>query len=159
MVVFMLNAIFKIIEPTIRPTYFGFYDDIMSDKSDFCSISHFYMSHLFEDVEFSYPHEKKPSGCYNPNKCNISKRTVFQSFLTSPYVKPNSLEKINTTAALRGSDLKIYSSGPLAKMTPSKHGLCEKIFVIFVNTVLKLLANENDPPFYIMDESLTIIYH
>jgi hypothetical protein len=53
----MINASFKIIEPENNTGYFGAYDDIMANKSDFCFITHFYMLNIFQDAEYTYPHK------------------------------------------------------------------------------------------------------
>ncbi|CAH1367512.1 unnamed protein product, partial [Tenebrio molitor] len=58
MVASMMNASFTIIEPPEQTYYTGAYQDAMSDVTDFCFISHFYMSYLYQDADYTYPHEQ-----------------------------------------------------------------------------------------------------
>lgn len=53
----MMNASFKIIEPPENTFFHGAYKDAMTDVTDFCFISHYYMNNLFQDAEYTYPHE------------------------------------------------------------------------------------------------------
>ncbi|KAJ3635899.1 hypothetical protein MTP99_008769 [Tenebrio molitor] len=53
----MLNATVKIVEPPENSNYYGAYDDIMTDKADFCFVSHFQLGNIYQDAEFTYPHE------------------------------------------------------------------------------------------------------
>ncbi|XP_064215894.1 uncharacterized protein LOC135267916 [Tribolium castaneum] len=53
----MINATYKIIEPPEHTYFTGAYEDAMSDVTDLCFISHYYMNNLYQDAEYTYPHE------------------------------------------------------------------------------------------------------
>lgn len=53
----MINATYKIIEPPEHTFFTGAYEDAMHDVTDFCFISHYYMNNLYQDAEYTYPHE------------------------------------------------------------------------------------------------------
>lgn len=53
----MLNSTFEIIEPPENTHYYGAYNDITNDETDFCFVSHFRGPQTFKNAEFTYPYE------------------------------------------------------------------------------------------------------
>jgi hypothetical protein len=68
MVASMMNASFRIIEPPEQTYYTGAYQDAMSDVTDFCFISHFYMSYLYQDRRLHLPPRTKRNRCGDPER-------------------------------------------------------------------------------------------
>ncbi|RZC33131.1 hypothetical protein BDFB_008672, partial [Asbolus verrucosus] len=81
-----MNATFKIVQPPKKTRYFGAYDDIMADKSDFCFITHFYMPHLFQDAQYSYPHEMNSLVAVIPTKVNYGRSSHFMLSIFQPSI-------------------------------------------------------------------------
>ncbi|KAJ3663158.1 hypothetical protein Zmor_007464 [Zophobas morio] len=78
----MMNATFEIIEPEGKIGYFGAYDDIMANKTDFCFITHFYMCNLFQEADYTYPHEMSRLVAVVPTRRNTGRNmsTIFSIF-------------------------------------------------------------------------------
>jgi hypothetical protein len=88
MVAEMINATFKIIEAQNDTGYFGAYDDIMENKSDFCFITHFYMPNIFQDVEYTYPHQLNAIVAVVPTRNNTGRNNfaMFSSFSSTTWI-------------------------------------------------------------------------
>jgi hypothetical protein len=74
----MVNATFTIVEPPPGTNYNGAYEDMQSDKADFCFISHFYKEKIDKELECSYPHEKNGISLLMP--VMHRKKTLFLVF-------------------------------------------------------------------------------
>ncbi|KAJ3663161.1 hypothetical protein Zmor_007467 [Zophobas morio] len=64
----MMNATFKIIEPEGLHPFDGAYNDIMNNVTDFCFISQYYMSYLYQDADYTYTHRRNQLVIVIPSK-------------------------------------------------------------------------------------------
>ncbi|KAJ3663159.1 hypothetical protein Zmor_007465 [Zophobas morio] len=92
----MMNATFRIIEPRESPLFDGAYNDTMNNFTDFCFISHYYMDCMYQDADFTYPHQqnqivvlipsKKGSLFNNQTLVSIFRPVVWLLFVSSVVV-------------------------------------------------------------------------